>query len=254
MPKETFGEVIKSARVLQGLSLRELARRVDISHPYLSQLENGHNDNPAPTIVLKLAEELDISFAYLIQLTSTEIGSKRLPENSYEILKILKPSDLESWDTFEEFKNHFKESEMYIDVNNPQYMNDKLMEIYEYLKFVKVVEETLKVKARSYSTINEVNDYLEKAGLGHFIKEAEEEVKKVQKERRNKYIKGLVNQIEEQIEGLFVENFNTKKMTLEELLLGYADSMEILVNDKPLNKKDKEKLVEMANIMFNKPE
>lgn len=64
----TFGEYIKSIRVDKGLSLREVARRSDISHPYLSQLENGKNTSPTPDIIRKLAKGLNLGYLELLQI------------------------------------------------------------------------------------------------------------------------------------------------------------------------------------------
>lgn len=57
---KTIGEYIKNKRKEKGLSLRELARITGISHPYLSQLENGHNNNPSPSVLSSLAPVLDM--------------------------------------------------------------------------------------------------------------------------------------------------------------------------------------------------
>lgn len=60
-----FGQYIKEIREKNNLSVRELAKRAGMSHPYLSQLENGKNKNPSPEIVRKLATGLDIDFQSL---------------------------------------------------------------------------------------------------------------------------------------------------------------------------------------------
>ncbi|MEK3975552.1 helix-turn-helix domain-containing protein [Psychrobacillus sp. FSL K6-1267] len=57
---KVFGEVIKKARNVRGLTLRELAEKAGISHPYLSQLENSKNNNPSPQIVFNLSKILEI--------------------------------------------------------------------------------------------------------------------------------------------------------------------------------------------------
>lgn len=73
MTKETFGEAIKQARIEKKLSLRELARRIGISHPYLSQLENNHNNNPSLEIIVKLSKELEVPLHRLISLSNINI-------------------------------------------------------------------------------------------------------------------------------------------------------------------------------------
>ncbi|PIC71149.1 hypothetical protein CSV77_03670 [Sporosarcina sp. P16b] len=112
MEESTFGEVIKVARTEKKLSLRELARRIDVSHPYLSQLENGHNNNPSAEIIYKLADSLGISFAYLLSLTERDPGySDLFHSETYSLLKFLGWEDLRTIVNFSdsEFEEWIKE-------------------------------------------------------------------------------------------------------------------------------------------------
>lgn len=62
-----FGLYIRSLRKEKGLTLRETAKRAEVSHPYLSQLENGKNENPTPQIIKKLAKGLNTSYEQLLE-------------------------------------------------------------------------------------------------------------------------------------------------------------------------------------------
>ena len=62
----TTGDIIKAKRKQRGLSLRELSRESDMSHSYLSQLENGKKDSPSIEIVYKLSKVLGVRFIDLI--------------------------------------------------------------------------------------------------------------------------------------------------------------------------------------------
>lgn len=53
-----FGDRLREIRLEQGIGLRELARRVNISAPYVSNIEQGKFDPPSAEIVERLAEEL----------------------------------------------------------------------------------------------------------------------------------------------------------------------------------------------------
>ncbi|WP_257132309.1 helix-turn-helix domain-containing protein [Bacillus wiedmannii] len=55
-----FGNYIKEKRIEKKLSLREAARLSEMSHPYLSQLENGKNSKPSIEIIQKLSKGLGI--------------------------------------------------------------------------------------------------------------------------------------------------------------------------------------------------
>lgn len=149
MEQDTFGEVIKQARKAKGISLREMASKVGISHPYLSQLENGKNNNPSIDIILNLSRELDVSFAYLVHLSGIDIGLKnKLPQNIISKLKLMSPSDLEGWDTFDEFqkafldKNYIKVSET-DDLEKVKDNEAKLLHLFKILKHIKGIEKGL---------------------------------------------------------------------------------------------------------------
>jgi PTS system nitrogen regulatory IIA component len=55
-----FGKVLKENRMNAGLSLRELASRVDISPGYLSDLENEKVAPPSEKLILEMAKTLGI--------------------------------------------------------------------------------------------------------------------------------------------------------------------------------------------------
>lgn len=58
--KEEFGSIIRIRRKLSGLSLRELARKVEISPTYLSKVERGDFDPPSSKVIVRLCLLLDI--------------------------------------------------------------------------------------------------------------------------------------------------------------------------------------------------
>src|SRR5713226_7490880 len=70
---KSCGEVIREARVARGLSLRELARRIDITPSYLSDIENDRRV-PAEEILRALSEELELDFDDLMA-RSGRLGS-----------------------------------------------------------------------------------------------------------------------------------------------------------------------------------
>lgn len=75
-----FGSYIKEIRNEKGLSLRELSKRSGISHPYLSQLENGKNKNPSPDIIEKLSKGLGVDFHGLWLTFSKSVQGQYLKE------------------------------------------------------------------------------------------------------------------------------------------------------------------------------
>src|SRR5699024_8120365 len=94
-------------------------RRIGVSHPYLSQLENGHNNNPSPSVLLKISDELGISFVFLSSLTDTDIGLEdSIPKQYISFLENIDFHLLEKVNTFEDFLELAKTEDDYID--NPQ--------------------------------------------------------------------------------------------------------------------------------------
>lgn len=108
-PNETFGEAIKRGRKEKGLSLRSLARKINISHPYLSQLENGRTTNPSLQIIFKLATVLDMSLTYLMHLSGIAIEGYKvtIPDELLPAFRSTNYSVLKynsAFGSFEEYK------------------------------------------------------------------------------------------------------------------------------------------------------
>jgi PTS system nitrogen regulatory IIA component len=63
-----FGATLRLLRLDSGLSLRDLARRLDVSGAYLSRVENGIDAAPTPTRLKVIARELGVSEPLLLGL------------------------------------------------------------------------------------------------------------------------------------------------------------------------------------------
>ena len=69
-----FGRLVRLARHESGLTLRELASQIGVSHAYVSILEIGRNpkthrpSRPSPNIIRALARELDLDANKLLSL------------------------------------------------------------------------------------------------------------------------------------------------------------------------------------------
>lgn len=88
----SFGEQLKKIRKEKNLSLRETARRSKISHPYLSQLENGKRDIPTLEVIVKLAYGLDVEIDTLYNIAGyTDKRDTELTKNvQHEVSEGLK--------------------------------------------------------------------------------------------------------------------------------------------------------------------
>lgn len=94
----SFGEYLKQLRTNKGLSLRETARRSNMSGSYLSQLENSHNTNPKKDILMKLSSTLEVP--YVDMLMQTEI----MNSNKDVLMKNLKGDEGKITEHYEKSK------------------------------------------------------------------------------------------------------------------------------------------------------
>jgi len=63
-----FAVAIRDARMRKGLSLQQLGELTSTSASYINRLENFQRKNPSITVLISLAEELDLNVWELLQL------------------------------------------------------------------------------------------------------------------------------------------------------------------------------------------
>src|ERR671931_1971398 len=76
-PEEAIGSRLREERERQGLSLRKLAGRLDISPSALSQIETGRS-RPSVSTLYSIVSELGLSFDELFAHSAT-VGTSRAP-------------------------------------------------------------------------------------------------------------------------------------------------------------------------------
>ena len=62
---ETFGGYIKKMRELRGIGLREMAKAVQISPPYLSDIEKNKRGVPSKDVIIRISSLLELNLEYL---------------------------------------------------------------------------------------------------------------------------------------------------------------------------------------------
>ena len=84
--KTTLGEFIRSTRKAKRMTIADLARRSNITHPFLSDVERGRR-NPSEEVVSKLAENLGLSIEQLNELNTAAAlrDFKQLLENDRDL-------------------------------------------------------------------------------------------------------------------------------------------------------------------------
>ncbi|HLR60547.1 MAG TPA: helix-turn-helix transcriptional regulator [Pseudogracilibacillus sp.] len=143
----TFGEYIKSIREKSNLSLREVARRSEISHPYLSQLENGKNKRPTHEMLRKLSKGLKVDYLQLLEKAGyineaehykrmarvaseankkTDERMKRIKEDG----NIINPESFPQPNTIQKTLN--VPTTYMIDGNSKEFSNDDILTPYNY--------------------------------------------------------------------------------------------------------------------------
>ena len=78
---QSFGETLRNARDVRGLSSTEAARRAGISPAYLSRLENDTVKRPSPEVLHHLGETLGVPYAELMVLAGYRVpGIEEAPD------------------------------------------------------------------------------------------------------------------------------------------------------------------------------
>jgi len=68
---ETFGQYVRSLREQHNLSIRALARQIDVSAPYLNDIEKDKRGAPRPELVEAIATVLDADINRMLDLAGT---------------------------------------------------------------------------------------------------------------------------------------------------------------------------------------
>ena len=62
-----YGDYLKSLRLKQGLTLREVEAKTGVSNAYISQLETGKVKQPSPSNLYKLADLYQVTYEELME-------------------------------------------------------------------------------------------------------------------------------------------------------------------------------------------
>lgn len=105
MYKLMFGHTLRMLRTTAGISLRTLAKKIDVSPAYLSQVELGKLNPPTHDRITKIAETIGIPVSLLIEMSHRPnpdtIMLLRGHQELNELIKLTFDIGLESRDVFE---------------------------------------------------------------------------------------------------------------------------------------------------------
>lgn|SRR5690625_6888275 len=105
-----FGRVIKSLRVNRGMNITELAKKSDISRPYLSQIESDER-TASLDILQKLSVGLNLPLATLIESAGYPLGLDKDTQLIHSFLKSIEVKLLVYSEQIEELES--KKHELY---------------------------------------------------------------------------------------------------------------------------------------------
>lgn len=71
-----FGKYLRSVRQAKGISIRQLAKEVDKTPTYLSDIENGHNKPPEKELLETIIQKLNLDDSPRIKSTLFDLAAK----------------------------------------------------------------------------------------------------------------------------------------------------------------------------------
>ena len=71
-----FGKYLRSVRKAKGISIRQLAKEVDKTPTYLSDIENGHNKPPEKELLETIIQKLNLDDSPKVKATLFDLAAK----------------------------------------------------------------------------------------------------------------------------------------------------------------------------------
>ena len=71
-----FGKYLRSVRQAKGISIRQLAKEVDKTPTYLSDIENGHNKPPEKELLETIIQMLNLDDSPKVKATLFDLAAK----------------------------------------------------------------------------------------------------------------------------------------------------------------------------------
>lgn len=80
---DSFGAHLRATRERAGLSLRELAARATMNYGYLARIESGERSKPAPDVLQRLADALEVDSADFFAFFGVKPAATLPPPRTY---------------------------------------------------------------------------------------------------------------------------------------------------------------------------
>ena len=97
---ENFGSYLRKVRSFKNISLRQLAKELNITPAYLSDIENGNNKPPDKVLLARIIELLDVSSYPRVKWNLFDLAAKARNDipmdvkeyilNNIEILEVIR--------------------------------------------------------------------------------------------------------------------------------------------------------------------
>lgn len=107
-----FGKYLRSVRKAKGISIRQLAKEVDKTPTYLSDIENGHNKPPEKELLETIIQKLNLDDSPKVKATLFDLAARERKDipadikdyvmNNPELLELIrnikdKPNNKHLW-------------------------------------------------------------------------------------------------------------------------------------------------------------
>ena len=151
--KETFGKMVKDARISKGYSARELAKLCDISHTEINNIEKGGRVRPAILTLKAFEKYLDLDFKKIARMVGY---SEELVEHSDNNIIVTYERYYKKVQQYEYAKQiilHEADKKRHLGIDLQDYIGD----LEKHLKKTNKLDETSK---KLFKNINELIGYL----------------------------------------------------------------------------------------------
>lgn len=129
-----FGSRLKALRTSKKMSLKDVAERSGVSHPYISQIENKNRNAPKPEIIRKLAKGLNEKPIDLMALAG--YFSEEEAEYRKEVLKSSIQSKKKAKKTLQELEDNKRDIQAILIGGNGKPLYNKMELSDQYIGFL----------------------------------------------------------------------------------------------------------------------
>ena len=151
--KETFGKIVKDARISKGYSARELAKLCDISHTEINNIEKGERVRPAILTLKAFEKYLDLDFKKMARMVGYSEDLVEHSDNNIIVTYERYYKKVQQYEYAKKVILYEAEKKRHLGIDLQDYVDD----LEKHLKKTNKLDETSKKLIKS---INKLLGYL----------------------------------------------------------------------------------------------